>query len=647
MNKLPHAPSARFRRQLSRVDFCSTVAVAFLLGTNVSFGADESLSNWPAFGGPTASFSIESDVAPAAPFVTATATIGEGRSGVVTNGTLCFVTALAESGDAPLTEAVIALDQRTLQKVWEQKYETPVLDAQESFGGKQRSPQSTPLLMKNSDGDELLVTIGFAGRLHVFRSKTGKLLWKKNLVEAFDATPVQFGFSSSPIEVDGQLIVLAGGKTAEESQQRATKGGLVALSPGDGTVLWQVPTGEASYATPVVAEWGNQKQIVFCTRNRVISVTTSGNVLWEREFPELGLTNVPTPLVTGDGLIISGQGMQGTEKWSVSKQDVGWSVRQEWRSDEQFFYCNWGVSNDRVFGCTGNLLVAINADTGETLGKWRGFSEANLSVHNQMIYVLGGKGTLSKLAVEPAGISVEQSWSIDGRFWTPMSWSKGQSYIREGSELKLISWGSSSGTPLPSIDRSSTRKLAWTRKPGETVAPALTDRAFVNPLERIVSAFEKNGIDAAFRTYESIRKTAPKSLTLAMRKQLSAQAEQIGQSDLASSMAIHAYRDLQSDAAKQWVLEQTPVVPDGQESSSVGKNGLRYLKLALVTFGPKLDAEIRGPAKHPFGYGFPLRTAEVRRENWPIGSRVTDSNTGRLLKVITAEDEGQVLVISK
>ncbi|MEM0926879.1 MAG: hypothetical protein AAGJ83_12635, partial [Planctomycetota bacterium] len=153
--------------------------------------------------------------------------------------------------------------------------------------------------------------------------------------------------------------------------------------------------------------------------------------------------------------------------------------------------------------------------------------------------------------------------------------------------------------------------------------------------------------EAAVETYDAIRSSTPAKLTLSMRQQLEAMAKQIGQVEFAAKLAVDAYQDFRTESAKQWVMKAAATLPQGEAASSIGKNGLAYLKLAIVTFKSDLDAEIRGPAKHPFGYGFTLKAGQVRRETWPVGSRLTEAGSGRLIHLVSAEDAGTIVVISQ
>src|SRR5207237_7959511 len=88
------------------------------------------------------------------------------------------------------------------------------------------SPRATPLI----HGKHVFLAGAF-GHLHCLELATGKVVWELDTREDFGAKDVRnWGTSSSPLLVDGRLIVNPGGKDAS----------LVALDPATGTVLWKM-----------------------------------------------------------------------------------------------------------------------------------------------------------------------------------------------------------------------------------------------------------------------------------------------------------------------------------------------------------------------------------------------------------------------
>lgn len=156
------------------------------------------------------------------------------------------------------------------------------------------SPRATPLI----EG-EFVYLLGAFGDLNCLRLASGKLVWKKQLRSEFGAQDeLVWGTCSSPLIVDGKLIVNPGGPSAS----------VVALHPQTGDLLWKAPGAPAAFASLVVAELGQKKQLVGYDK---VSCggwdIQTGERLWSVLPRTQGDFNVPTPLVLGDKVLFSSE----------------------------------------------------------------------------------------------------------------------------------------------------------------------------------------------------------------------------------------------------------------------------------------------------------------------------------------------------
>ena len=101
--------------------------------------------------------------------------IGEGRSQVVGAGNEIYVTTGSserKEGKNQLTTRIVAINLRSGEEIWSQTQSSTMCDDQESFGGAQAAPQSTPAIVGNC-----LVAISFAGQLSCSESQR----WRNRL----------------------------------------------------------------------------------------------------------------------------------------------------------------------------------------------------------------------------------------------------------------------------------------------------------------------------------------------------------------------------------------------------------------------------------------------------------------------------------
>jgi outer membrane protein assembly factor BamB len=128
--------------------------------------------------------------------------IGGGRGQAVGDESTIYVSSGAsktnENGTTEVTTTIIAIDAGSGKTNWEYNFDVATMsDDQETFSEAMATPQSTPLVI----GDRIYA-VSFTGRFICLDRASGKKLWEKHFVNEFDAIPVQFGFSSSPV-VDG------------------------------------------------------------------------------------------------------------------------------------------------------------------------------------------------------------------------------------------------------------------------------------------------------------------------------------------------------------------------------------------------------------------------------------------------------------
>ena len=397
--------------------------------------ADPAPAGWPGYGGPTHDFRVT--LPPAAAWgekaVLWRRPLGPGESGIVSDGTTLFTQySVPDAADkAKGEEVVVALDPATGRTRWEHKYPVALLPKQQTFRGAPVGPQATPLV----HGGRVFAG-GFAGLFHCLDAATGKVLWKHDLAADFGATPVQFGFSASPVAYKDVVLLHVGGKQAA----------VMAFDPKDGSVRWKSEPAEPSYATPVVAAFGGEDHVVQVTRDAVYGFAAAdGATRWTYPLPLQNLTNVPTPLpLPGGRLLISGQGAKGTRLLAVAKAGDRFRAELVWYKQEfQFFYCNWVADGPLVYGCVGKEFGAMRWAEGEVLWDRRDLADANCVAAGDAALVLTGDGRLGRFRITADG--AEETGKpfqlLKDRCWTPPTVIGGRLYARNAAEVVALRLG--------------------------------------------------------------------------------------------------------------------------------------------------------------------------------------------------------------
>jgi outer membrane protein assembly factor BamB len=152
------------------------------------------------------------------------------------------------------------------------------------------------------DGDRVF-GLGQFGDFVCCESKTGKELWRKNLMSDFGGQHGSWQYSESPLVDGNKVLCTPGGKDAT----------LVAFNKATGAVIWKgvVPGGDtAGYSSIVITEAGGVRQYVQLLANGLASFTAAdGKLLWR--YGDKGdrfggnTANIPTPIVQGDFIFAS------------------------------------------------------------------------------------------------------------------------------------------------------------------------------------------------------------------------------------------------------------------------------------------------------------------------------------------------------
>jgi outer membrane protein assembly factor BamB len=182
-------------------------------------------------------------------------------------------------------DAFKCFDAATGKELWAHRYRAM---GNLDYGNSSRA---TPLIH-----GEVVIFFGALGHLSCCELATGKPLWEMNIREKFGADDERkWGMCSSPLIVDGKLIVNPGGKDAS----------LVALEPKTGKVLWKSPGKPASHGSFIAGRFGGKLQIVGYDSDSLGGWDPAdGKRLWTVKPPKQDF-NVPTPIQVVDKLLVS------------------------------------------------------------------------------------------------------------------------------------------------------------------------------------------------------------------------------------------------------------------------------------------------------------------------------------------------------
>ena len=296
------------------------LAICFLgVGTHFSLAGD-----WPQILGPTrdgrASPDEKISIAwpPEGPRVAWRMKAGSGYSGAAVSEGKVMLFHRIENED--LLEC---LDLETGDTLWTTSFKARFSPTVTPDNG----PRCVPLIVKSN-----VIVFSAAGTLSCVEIKNGKVVWSVDLAKRYSAPDGYFGFGSSPLESDGLIISIVGGRG-----EPGVEGGIVAVRINDGSVAWSATDEKAGYSAPQVMNIGETRVVVAVTRLGLLCFEPhTGKVHFRFSFGTTGPTvNAATPVVSGSTLFASssyGVGLLAVE--TIEKNDGSVDAEEKWRSDD-------------------------------------------------------------------------------------------------------------------------------------------------------------------------------------------------------------------------------------------------------------------------------------------------------------------------
>ena len=328
-------------------------------------------------------------------------------------------------------ERIVCLSAATGDELWSFAYDAPHLDGMRIGYGT--GPHATPLIH-----DGRVFAVGATALLHSLSLETGELVWKKDLWGDVGGTFLVRGYASSPLVVDGRVVVTAGG----EGQ------GFVAFEAATGEEAWRGSTFKNSQSSPVLLDIpgpdGAERILIAFANDEVVAADpVDGSFLWSVEHKSGAAYNIGTPVFDPPTrrLFVSSAYGGGTRALEISRA----AAEELWHTNRlKIHYTNMLYLDGHLYGTTGNagtvILAGLDTATGKVLWKDRKIVRSQLvSLGGTTALALTEDGELLRLGLRPSGVTVEGRFAVEvEKSWTPPTVVGERIYLRtEGSILAL------------------------------------------------------------------------------------------------------------------------------------------------------------------------------------------------------------------
>jgi outer membrane protein assembly factor BamB len=311
----------------------------------------------------------------------------------------------------------------TGEEIWTNQNEPAFEDSMGS------GPRATPTFDNGR-----LYTQGATGLLQCLDAATGKTLWQRDLVAEEGAKRPTWGFSSSPLVVDGRVVAFAG-----EGKDK----GVVAYDCVSGELAWRTGNSTSGYSSPHFARIEGVAQVLMSSDFGIQAfVPETGELLWEHAWKIKNTPRVAQPLITDNNAILLGTTMidasgGGTRRIRVGKKDSGWNVTEDWtvkkfRPYFNDFVCHRGY----CYGFDGNRLACIDAATGAPGWQGKRFGgQVLLLTDMDLLLVLSEKGDVILVRAAPENYEeLGQFKALTGKTWNHPVVAHGRLFVRNAEE---------------------------------------------------------------------------------------------------------------------------------------------------------------------------------------------------------------------
>jgi outer membrane protein assembly factor BamB len=347
--------------------------------------------------------------------------IGEGYSSVAIADGLIYT-----SGKSENQTYVFAFNMNG-KLVWKKPNGT-AWDVEVSWASTYNGSRSTPTY-----DNGVIYHLGEAGRLSAYKSKTGELIWSRELTSDFQAEIPMYGFSESVLIDGNNLYVRPAGKIAHQ----------VCLNKMTGETIWvnnEIP-GACGYNSLIIKDFGRFRQIIGASSNCFYSVDVkTGKLLWKFDYENQHSLNCVDAITFNEYVFITTTG-KGCTLLKMKPSGEKLSVETVWQNNQVMDNYHGGIllHNGYVFGA-GNATrswFCLEFLTGKLMWKTPGLG--SLTFADGMVYLYDEKGTMK--LVKASGDSLEKTGEFKvpaggkGSYWAHPVVCGGRLYLRHDNTI--------------------------------------------------------------------------------------------------------------------------------------------------------------------------------------------------------------------
>ncbi|MGB8852937.1 MAG: PQQ-binding-like beta-propeller repeat protein [Pirellulales bacterium] len=282
-------------------------------------------------------------------------------------------------------------------------------------------PRSTPTIRAG-----VVYATGATGWLHAIDGPTGKVLWRKNVLDdlgldpAAHAAAVAWGRAGSPLVTESLVIVPAGGPLA----QGGSAVSLVAYDRATGSRAWTGGDEQISYVTPILTTHAGREVVLTVNEASVAAYDPiDGRGLWS--FPWPGHSNSDASCsqahVLADGRIFISKGYGiGAAVFEPESGTEPLGFRQVWAQPAMLKtkFTNVAIHDGHAYGLSDGILECVRLSDGKRMWKGGRYGQGQVLRVQNVLVVQAESGEVVFVACSPEKHLVRgRLAALDGQTW--------------------------------------------------------------------------------------------------------------------------------------------------------------------------------------------------------------------------------------
>lgn len=331
-------------------------------------------------------------------------------------------------------ECIVCYHSATGSELWVHqsrvRYET-------AMGGI--GPRATPTVTNSA-----LFALGATGLLSCLDPVTGAERWQIDVTSVADTQVPPWGFSSSPLVHDSNVIVIVGGTS-----------GTVAFDQQSGELKWGSQPHVSGYCSARVEAFdGRELLLAFYGDGLAALNPADGEELWHYPFENMYHVNAAQPLRSGNTLVI-GTGYDGGCVGLNPLQIENGRPAEVWpRNSHLKLKFNEAVERDGfVYGLDDGILCCIDAATGRRQWKAGRYRHGQVLLWDEMLLVQAEKGRIALVPARPDEYEEMTSFpalssrtdGVSVKAWNVPAVCRSRIYVRTDREAACYSLAAASG----------------------------------------------------------------------------------------------------------------------------------------------------------------------------------------------------------